>query len=68
VQFVPGEHSEIFAAVAQIHKDAKEKQGVTGPVPMILSEDEAKVKGRVSWEAKWDTLAGFCGAKVDLFH
>jgi len=39
--------------------------GVTGPVPMILSKDETKVKGRVSWEAKWDTLVGFCGAKVD---
>ena len=65
MQFVLGERPKIFAVVAQIYKDAKEKHGVTGPVPVNLSKDETKVKGRVSWEAKWDILARFCSAKVD---
>ena len=34
-------------------------------VPVILVEDETKVKSRISWEAKSDTLLGFCGLKVD---
>lgn len=61
VQFIPGEHAEIFAAVAQIYRDAKAAHNIMGPVPVILAEDETKVKGRVAWEPKWDTLAGSCG-------
>ena len=61
VQFLPGEHSQIFAAVAQIYRDAKLAHNILGPVPILLAEDETKVKGRVTWESKWDTLAGFCG-------
>ena len=61
IQFIPGEHSEIFAAVAQIYRDAKLAHNIVGPVPVILAEDETKVKGRVAWEPKWDTLARFCG-------
>lgn len=34
-------------------------------VPIILVEDEAKVKSIISWEAKLDTLLGFCGLQVD---
>ena len=52
VQFIPGEHAEIFAAVAQIYKDAKAAHNIMGPVPVILAEDETKVKGRVAWEPK----------------
>jgi hypothetical protein len=63
VQFVPGEHSQIFKAVAQIYADAKKVHGITGPVPVILAEDETKVKSRVAYEQKWDSLAGFCGVK-----
>ena len=61
VQFVPGEHLHIFASVAEIYRDAKALHNIVGPVPIILAEDETKVKGRVVWEPKWDTLAGFCG-------
>ena len=65
VQFRPGEHKEIFAAVAAIYKDAKSTLNIVGPVPVTLAEDETKVKGRIGWESKWDTLAGFCGPKDD---
>ena len=63
VQFVPGEHLHIFASVAEIYRDAKALHNIVGPVPVILVEDETKMKGRVAWEPKWDTLAGFCGAE-----
>lgn len=36
-----------------------------GPVPVILAEDETKVKARITWAAKIDVLAGFCGPKED---
>ena len=42
MQFVPGEHLEIFTVVAQIYKDAKEKHGITGHVPVIISENETR--------------------------
>ena len=61
VQFIPGEHSEVFASVAQIYHDAKVAHNIVGPVPVILVEDETKMKGRVAWEPRSDTLAGFCG-------
>ena len=61
IRFIGGEHSEIFASVAEIYKCAKIAHGIVGPVPVILAEDETKVKGRVAWEQKFDTLAGFCG-------
>jgi len=63
VQFVPGEHAEIFSNVAQIYKQAKAAYGTVGPVPVILVEDEIKVKGRIVWDHRWDTLVGFCGPK-----
>ena len=65
VQFVAGEHEEIFASVAQIYRDAKVANGIEGPVPVILAEDETKIKGRVAYEQRWDSLAGFCGHKED---
>lgn len=61
VQFVPGEHADIFKSVAEIYKNAKHAHGIVGPVPVILAEDETKVKGRVAWDHRWDTLVGFCG-------
>jgi hypothetical protein len=65
VQFVPGEHREVFRCVAEIYKCAMVVHGVVGPIPMILAEDETKVKPRVTWEQKWDALGGFCGPKDD---
>jgi hypothetical protein len=63
VQFVPGEHANIFKVVASIYKAAMSIHGIDGPVLVILAEDETKVKQRIAWEPKHDTLAGFCGPK-----
>jgi hypothetical protein len=63
VQFMPGEHRQVFQFVAEVYRQAKLKCKVTGPIPMILAEDETKIKSRVYWEQKWDTLASFCGPK-----
>ena len=63
VQFVAGEHADIFKSIARIYADAKAALGITGPVPVILAEDETKVRGRVSWEARSDCMVGFCGPR-----
>lgn len=52
VQFIHDEHIESFATVAQIYKDAKAAHNIMGLVPVILAEDETKVKGIVAWEPK----------------
>ena len=65
VQFIAGEHASLFAAVANIYREAKSAHGVQGQVPIILAEDETKVKTRISWEARSDGLVGFCGSKED---
>ena len=44
VHFVPSEHTSIFAAIANIYKDAKTTCGIVGPILCILAEDETKVK------------------------
>jgi len=61
VAFVAGEHADIFKSIASIYIDAKAAHGISGPIPVILAEDATKVRGRVSWKARWDTLLGFCG-------
>jgi hypothetical protein len=48
VHFMPGKHASIFKAVAEIYKAAKEVYGVGGAVPVILAEDETKVKQHIS--------------------
>lgn len=58
---ISGLHNEIFVAVAGIYKDTKEVHGINGLDLIILVEDETKIKGRVVWESKWDTLIGFYG-------
>ena len=63
VQFISGEHAEIFESIANIYSDAKVAHCLSGPIPVILVEDETKVRGRISWEAKWVTMVGFCGPK-----
>ena len=63
VQFIAGEHSALFAAVADIYREAKANHRVEGPVPVILAEDETKVKAHISWDARSDGLVGFCGVK-----
>ena len=61
VLFVFGEHEEIFQSIASIYIDAKAAHGLSRPIPVILAEDETKVKSHVFWEAWSDTLVGFCG-------
>jgi hypothetical protein len=63
VQFTLGEHRQVSQSVAEVYRHAKLKCKVTGPIPVILAEDKTKVKSRVCWEQKWDSLAGFCGPK-----
>ena len=63
VQHVAGEHGEIFASLAEIYKEAKVAYGIVGAVPVILAEDERKLRSRVSYEQRFDSLAGFCGPK-----
>ena len=45
---MPSEHTSIFKAIAEIYKATKEVQGVGGVVPVILVEDETKIKQRIS--------------------
>jgi hypothetical protein len=63
VQFIAGEHSSVFATVVEIYREAKKTHGLVGPIPIILAEDETKVKSRISWDARSDGLVGFCGEK-----
>lgn len=65
VHFVPDKHAAIFQAVASIYKDAKEAHGILGPVLVILAEDKTKVKARIAYKQKWDTLAGFSRPSSD---
>ena len=59
--FILGEHIDIFKSIASIYVEAKAAHGISGPIPVILAEDETKNKGRISWEARRDTMLGFCG-------
>ena len=63
VAFIAGEHAEIFQYIASIYTDAKSAHGISGSILVIFAEDETKIRGRVSWEARSDTLVGFCGPK-----
>jgi hypothetical protein len=63
VQFLLGEHDVIFKCVVEIYNEVKQVHNIGGPIPVILVEDETKVKSRVSWDSKNDNLIGFCGAK-----
>jgi hypothetical protein len=63
VHFGPGKHGSIFQAMAAIYLSAMEVHNIVGTVLVILTEDETKVKQRIAWEPKIDTLVGFCGPK-----
>ncbi|KAL2612447.1 hypothetical protein R1flu_024139 [Riccia fluitans] len=52
-----------FEEVAKILTAAKALHGITGGVAVILAKDETWVKPTVRWEARRDTLIGFCGDK-----
>ena len=63
VDFVSKEPRKIFQCVADIYSKAMIAHSIYGPILVILSEDDTKVKSRSTWEPKFDTLAGFCGPK-----
>ncbi|KAL3695382.1 hypothetical protein R1sor_009458 [Riccia sorocarpa] len=52
-----------FAEVSKILEACKRYYGIVGDVPVILAEDETRIKPRVRWECRRDTLIGFCGSK-----
>jgi hypothetical protein len=63
VRFIVGEDASIFNCVARIYTEAKVMHGMVGAMPVILPQDETKVKNRITWEPQSDVLAGFYGSK-----
>ncbi|KAL3684530.1 hypothetical protein R1sor_002552 [Riccia sorocarpa] len=63
VPFLPGVQPQNFATVSKILEASKRYHGIVGDVPVILVEDEKRIKPRVRWESRRDTLIGFCGQK-----
>ncbi|MCO5588629.1 hypothetical protein L7F22_042586 [Adiantum nelumboides] len=61
--FQSGEHEYIFDAIGKILLDAKSKHGIASRIPIIIVEDKTTIKRRIRWNAKDDTLIGFCGSK-----
>ncbi|KAL3696466.1 hypothetical protein R1sor_010542 [Riccia sorocarpa] len=61
VPFLPGVQPQNFAEVSKILEASKRHYGIVGDVPVILAEDETRIKPRVRWESRRDTLIGFCG-------
>ncbi|MCO5555170.1 hypothetical protein L7F22_008713 [Adiantum nelumboides] len=62
-QFQSREHEYIFDVVGKILSNAKSKHGIASRIPIIIVEDETTIKRRIRWNAKDDTLIGFCGSK-----
>lgn len=60
VQFILGKHVDIFWSMAEIYQQTKKTYIIFGPIHVILSEDETKVKTMVVWNSHWDTLKEFC--------
>ena len=65
VWFLTGEHAVIFKCIADIYVEAKVLHGIHGPVPVLLSEDETKMKAHIAWDFTNDVLTGFCRKKDD---
>jgi len=61
IQFIHVEYKELFATVAKIYGKAKVQLGITGPFHMILAKDKTKVKERIAYESKWNSLASLNG-------
>ncbi|KAL3681020.1 hypothetical protein R1sor_023976 [Riccia sorocarpa] len=51
--------------VGKILSAAKQFHGIEYDVPVIFAEDETRVKPRVRWEPRRDTLIGFCGDRAE---
>jgi len=48
VAFISSEHADIFKSIVAIHVNAKAALVICTPIPIILVEDETKVRGHVS--------------------
>ena len=53
------EHCELLRSMAEIYKHAMLHHEVQGPIPIILVEDETKIKRRISWEQRWTLWLDF---------
>ena len=49
VKFIAGEHQDIFKLVIVFYQATKAAYGIVGLVPIILVEDETKVKSWIAW-------------------
>jgi hypothetical protein len=65
VRFIAREHAAIFLYVADIYVEAKAIHGINGSIPVILAEDETKVKDRITWESHNDVWLNFVGQRRD---
>ncbi|KAL3678263.1 hypothetical protein R1sor_021219 [Riccia sorocarpa] len=63
VPFLLGVQKQNFKEVARILGACKAQHGITGDVQVMLAEDETRIKPRVRWESRRDSLIGFCGEK-----
>lgn len=61
VHFVHGKHAWIFAFVANIYTDAKDRYGIDNLVPVILVEDEPKLSQGLHMSREWIYLLVFVG-------
>jgi len=67
VQFVRGEHVDIFKIMVQNYKNAKVVHGILGSILVILAKDETKEKGHIAWDHCSKTLVEFYGPKNEHF-
>lgn len=50
-----------FKTIAIVYEQAKVSHTITQEILVILDDNKTKVKSRVLWKEKLDTLLGFCG-------
>ena len=55
----------MFRAGAKIYIKAMLQHDIQGSIPIILVEDGIKVKARISWAQRWDSLLGFCSPNLN---
>lgn len=65
IVFRAGFHVEQFQFISEVYAKIKIQNGMEGPLPCFLAEDETCVKKTVRWLPKQDTLLGFCGKQID---
>ncbi|KAL3681240.1 hypothetical protein R1sor_024196 [Riccia sorocarpa] len=66
VPFLPGLQISNFQEVNNIFTAAKQFHGIECDVPVILVEDETRVKQRVRWEPRRDISLDSVGRKSNM--